>query len=272
MAKTTMRISRRGWGRSNRLGAIEVIGPQLHRSLLVQLLLALWRWSIEITLTVLVLIAWFRLRTHMPAYAVAMVMTFPIVAACNFKRGRWLIGGMFYVLLVRHRLRTALVQLGCRNRSGKLPWLVWWHPTPVGARVWLALVAGMSAKQIEESADALAAACWARQVRVDTSRRWTAFVRVDVISRDPLESGNPIGSRLLGPLRRGKQPPATQPVIDMPGPVFGSGSYGTSRLYRAEGHVADSSADTTNNRKPPRASRGGRDEGPDDDGGLSEYV
>jgi len=273
MAQTTMRISRRGWGRSNRLAAIEVIGPQLHRSLLVQLLLALWRWSIEITLTVLMLIAWFRLRTHMPAYAAAMVMTFPIVAACNFKRGRWLIGGMFYVLLVRHRLRTALVQLGCRNRSGKLPWLVWWHPTPVGARVWLALVAGMSAKQIEESADALAAACWARQVRVETSRRWTAFVRVDVISRDPLESGTPIGSRLLGPLRRSKQPPATQPVIDLPGPVFGSGSYSASRLYRAEGHVADSSADTTNNRKPPpRTARGGRDEGPDDDGGLSEYV
>ncbi len=62
MAKTTMRISRRGWGRSNRLGAIEVLGPQLHRSLWVQLLLALWRWSIEITLAVLLLVTWFRLR------------------------------------------------------------------------------------------------------------------------------------------------------------------------------------------------------------------
>ncbi len=273
MAKTTMRISRHGWGRSNRLGAIEVIGPQLHRSLWVQLLLAVWRWSIEITLTVLVLIAWFRLRTHMPAYAVACVLTFPIVAACNFKRGRWLIGGLLYVLFVRHRLRTALVQLGSRNRSGKLPWLVWWYPTPVGARVVLLLVAGMSAKQIEESADALAAACRARQVRVDTSRRWTAFVRVDVIRHDPLESGTPIGSRLLSPLRRRHQPPVTvQPVIDMSDPAFASGSYDASRLYRAEGHVADSSADTNNRKPPPRTARGGRDVGPDDDGGLSEYV
>src|SRR6266704_4789305 len=224
MAKTTMRISRRGWGRSNRLGAIEVIGPQLHRSLWVQLLLAVWRWSIEITLAVLVLLAWLHLSAVMPNYAVACVLTFPIVAACNFKRARWLIGGVFYVLLVRHRLRTALVQLGCRNRSGKLPWLVWWHPTPVGARVVLLLVAGMSAKQIEESADALAAACWARQVRVDTNRKMTAFVRVDVIRRDPLESGTPIGSRLIKPLRRSKHTtepvPANHVVIEASGVPF----------------------------------------------------
>jgi hypothetical protein len=261
-------------GRSNRLGAIEILGPQLHRSLWVQVLLAVWRWSVEITLAVLVLIAWFRLRAHMPAYATAMVMAFPIVAACNFKLGRRLLVGWVYVLFVRHRLRTALVQLGSRNRSGKLPWLVWWYPTPVGARVVLLLVAGMSAKQIEESADALAAACLARQVRVDTNRRMTAFVRVDVIRRDPLESGAPIGSRLIKPLRRAKQPPQPAPVpadhvvIEAAGVPFGSGSFGASRLYRADGHVAGSPVNT---KKPPRTSRG-RDVGPDDDEGLSEYV
>jgi hypothetical protein len=260
-------------GRSNRLGAIEVISPQLHRSLWVQALLALWRWSIEITLTVFLLIAWFHLAAVMPNYAAAMVLAFPPVAACNFKRGRWLTGGVFYVLFVRHRLRTALVQLGSRNRSGKLPWLIWWYPTPVGARVVLLLVAGMSAKQIEESADALAAACWARQVRVDTNRKMTAFVRVDVIRRDPLESGTPIGSRLINPLRRSKQSPQPAPVpadyvvIEPAAAPFGSGPFGASRLYRAEGHVADSPATT----KKPRTSRG-RDTGPDDDEGLSEYV
>jgi hypothetical protein len=270
MAKTTRRIRRRGSGRSNRLGAIEVIGPQLHRSLWVQLLLALWRWSIEIILAVLLLIMWFHLAAVMPNYAVACVMAFPVVAACNFKRGRRLITGWCYVLFVRHRLRTALVQFGSRNRSGKLPWLVWWYPTPVGARVVLLLVAGMSAKQIEESADALAAACWARQVRVDTNRRMTAFVRVDVIRRDPLESGKPIGSRLIKPLRRAKQSSASVPadhvVIEPDGAPFRSPSFGASRLYRAEGHVADSPATT----KKPRTARG-RDEPPEDEG-LSEYV
>ncbi len=199
----------------------------------------------------------------MPNYAAACVIAFPLVALCNFKRGRWLIGGVFYVLFVRHRLRTALVQLGSRNRSGKLPWLIWWYPTPVGARVVLLLVAGMSAKQIEESADALAAACWARQVRVDTNRKMTAFVRVDVIRRDPLESGTPIGSRLINPLRRSKRSPQPAPV---PADHVAIEPFGGSRMYRAEGHVADSPATT----RKPRVSRG-RDEPPDDEG-LSEYV
>jgi hypothetical protein len=266
MAKTRVRMTSRR--RSNRLGAVEVLGPQLHRSWIVQVLLAVWRWSIEITITVFVLIAWFHLAAVMPNYAAAMVMAFPLVAACNFKRGRWLIGGVFYVLLVRHRLRTALVQLGSRNRSGKLPWLIWWYPTPVVARVVLLLVAGMSAKQIEEAADALAAACLARQVRVDTNRKMTAFVRVDVIRRDPLESGTPIGSRLIKPLRRGNHTPEPTPVPADHVVIEPSGApFDAARLYRAEGHVAGSPATTT---KKPRTTRG-RDEPPDDEG-LSEYV
>jgi hypothetical protein len=268
MAKTTTRIRGRGWGRSNRINAVEVLGPQLHRSLWVQVLLALWRWSIEITLAAGLLICWFRLAAVMPNYAVAMVIAFPLVLACNFKAGRRLVWGWLCVLFVRHRIRTALVQLGSRNRSGKVPWLVWWHPTPVGERVWLVLVAGMSAAQIEEAADALAAACWARQVRVDKSGRWTNWVRVDVIRHDPLETSTPIRSRLFNPLRRVNQPPVidANPVTAQSGP-FGSGSYGAPRLYRVDGQAADSPG--TNNRKPP-PKRGGWDDEDPDDQGLSE--
>jgi len=270
MTKTTLSMRGRGWGRSNRIGAIEVIGPQLHRSWIVQVLLALWRWSIEITLAVLVLLAWLHLSAVMPNYAVAMVLAFPIVAACNFRRLRRLIIGWLFVLFTRHRLRTALVQLGSRNRSGKLPWLVGWRPTPVGERVTLLMVAGTSAAQIEEAADALAAACWARQVRVDTNRRMTAFVRVDVIRRDPLDSSSPIGSKLLRHFRR-VDPPA---ALAMPGEAmhspWGQASYGAATIYRSE-RPATPTDKTTNNRKPPPGVR--PDEGEDsDDGGLSDYV
>ena len=221
------------------------------------------------------LICWFRLSTVMPNYAVACVMAFPVVAVCNVKQGRWLLCGMFFVLLVRHRLRTALVQLGSRNRSGKLPWLVWWYPTPVGERVVLLLVAGMSAAQIEESADALAAACWARQVRVEKSRRMTNFVRVDIIRRDPLESSTPIGSRLMRQLRRVDEPPAVVIPPDsspmQPWSGFGSGSYGPSTLYRPDGHVAGAPAEDKPPKRPPTRRPGRADDGPDDEG-LSEYV
>lgn len=258
MAKTRLRM--RG-GRSNRLAAIEVLSPQLHRSWIIQVLLAIWRWSIEITLLVLLLIAWFRLSADMPNYAVAAVLVLPFALGCNFPAVRRLLIGWGWVLVVRHRFRAALVQTGIRNRSGKLPWIVAYRPTPVGERVTLLMVAGTSATDVENAAEAIAAACWARQVRVDKNRRSSAFVRVDVIRRDPLESPTPIGSRLMRPFSR--QTP--KPVIDaVPITTAGTADY-------AAGYAAKPpSTSSASPHKPWPIVRD--DDGPDPDGGLSEYV
>jgi hypothetical protein len=238
MAKTRMRA------RGGRLGAVEVLGPQLHRSWWVQLLLALWRWSIEITLLVILLITWFRLWAHMPNYAVAAVLVVPFAIACNFPRARRLLTGWCWVLIVRHRFRTALVQSGTRNRAGKLPWIIAWRPTPVGERVTLLMVAGLSAVDLDNAAEALAAACWARQVRVD----------------------KPIGSRLLRALGHKAPDPVTvdaTPAHGQPG-LFRTGTYGSAA-------TATSPASDTPGTKTPRVAPD-RDDGPDLDGGLSEYV
>lgn len=256
MAKTRIRMTSRG--RSNRVGAIEVISPQLHRSWWVQILLALWRWSIEITLVILLVITWLRLSTHMPNYAVAAVLVAPVAIACNFPWARRLLAGWCWVLIVRHRFRAALVQGGIRNRSGKLPWLIGWRPTPVGERVTLLLVAGLSATDLENAADALAAACWARQVRVDKNRRRSAFVRVDVIRRDPLESPKPIGSRLMRPFSS----KALEPVIEAV-PITTADA----------GYVAKYAANAANDKSasPKKPWPSLSDDG-SADGGLSEYV
>jgi hypothetical protein len=259
MAKTRARV--RG-GRSNRLGAIEVLNPQLHRSWWVQLLLALWRWAFEITLFVLLVITWFRLRAHMPNYAVAAVLVVPFAIGCNFPHVRRLLIGWCWVLIVRHRFRTALVQTGVRNRSGKLPWIVAWRPTPVGERVTLLMVAGMSATDVENAAEAIAAACWARQVRVDKNRRSAAFVRVDVIRRDPLESPKPIGSRLMRAFGKTVDPVPVD-ITTAPAP-FRTATYGP--VVTAASSAPDAS---TTPKKTPRVVD---DDGPDPDGGLSDYV
>ncbi len=135
------------------------------------------------------------------------------------------------------------------------------------------LVAGMSAAQIEESADALAAACLARQVRVEKSRRMTDFVRVDIIRRDPLESPTPIGSRLMAKLGRTQQPPAV--VLDAATGNPSAGYPGTDRGPTAR----RASTAPTARRRPIRRPRttnqarsGRRVMTALDDGGLSEYV
>jgi hypothetical protein len=259
MAKTRGRV--RG-GRSNRLGAVEVLGPQLHRSWIVQVLLAIWRWSIEIVLLVLLIITWIRLSAHMPNYAVAAVLVVPFAIGANFPRVRRLLAGWCWVLVVRHRFRTALVQTGVRNRSGKLPWIVAWRPIAVGERVTLLMVAGMSATDVENAADALAAACWARQVRVDKNRRSAAFVRVDVIRRDPLESPKAISSRLMRALGKTVDPVPVD-ITTAPAP-FRTATYGPVV-------TAESSTPTASSvKKPPRVVVD--DDGPDPDGGLSDYV
>ena len=259
MAKTRLRV--RG-GRSNRLGAIEVLGPQLHRSWLVQVLLAVWRWLVEILIVIALVITWFRLSAHMPNYAVAAVLVAPVAIGCNFPRVRRLLTGWWWVLIVRHRFRAALVQGGVRNRSGKLPWIVAWRPTPVGERVTLLLVAGLSATDLENAADALAAACWARQVRVDKNRRSSAFVRVDVIRRDPLESAKPIGSRLMRAFGNKTAEPVTVDITNAGTAPFRTATYGPVA-------TAASSAPDAPVKKTPRVAD---DDGPDPDGGLSEYV
>ncbi len=212
----------------------------------------------------------------MPNYAVACVLAFPLVAAVQFpvaaSAGSW---AGSTCSCVRHRLRTALVQLGSRNRSGKLPWLIWWHPTPVGERVWLCLVAGMSAAQIEEAADALAAACFARQVRVETNRRMTAFVRVDIIRRDPLESPTPITSRLMAKLGRTQQQPPvvldgdTQPHCGISRVRLRPGGLRRGQPLPRHRNAAGLPAGRHHHQRKPK--RPPREDGPDD-GGLSEYV
>ena len=95
-------------------------------------------------------------------------------------------------------MRSCLAQVRALNHDGNLPWFLWTRPTPVGERVRLWMRPGLAAKDIENAADYLAAACMAREVRVTACRSMTALVIVDVIRRDPLVAGADIDSPLVG--------------------------------------------------------------------------
>jgi hypothetical protein len=72
------------------------------------------------------------------------------------------------------------------THDGKLPFLLWSRPSPVGERVRVWLPAGLSVKDLERVTTETAAACWASEVRLTPNRRQAALVVVDVIRRDPL--------------------------------------------------------------------------------------
>ena len=82
--------------------------------------------------------------------------------------------------------------------DGKLPYLLWSRPSPIGERIRVWLPAGLSVKDLERSTDALAAACWARSARFTPVRGQAALVVLDIIRRDPLDGTIPVQSDTTG--------------------------------------------------------------------------
>ena len=78
--------------------------------------------------------------------------------------------------------------------DGKLPYLLWSRPSPIGERIRVWLPAGLSVKDLERSTDVLAAACWARSARITPVRGRAALMVLDIIRRDPLDGTIPIES------------------------------------------------------------------------------
>src|SRR4051794_31262117 len=192
------RSSSRSGPRLGGTGHVEVIPFRPHHSWWVQLLLMFWRWTPELLLVAFTL--WYWRRTSHLGWPGWVQLTLPLVVlagllAWSWSR-RWVLG-MFWLLVTRHRLRQYFLQCGAYNRSGRLPWLTLSYPTPVGERVWVWLVAGLSLADFESDTQQVAVACWARDCRVGRSKRLAGLVWVDVIRRDPLAASQPYPSTLL---------------------------------------------------------------------------
>ncbi|GAB2566794.1 hypothetical protein [Kribbella endophytica] len=72
------------------------------------------------------------------------------------------------------------------NWSGNLPFIVGCFATKTGQVVWLFMRPGLSAEDLENKAETLASACWARTAVITRSNRNAALVRIDIDRRDPL--------------------------------------------------------------------------------------
>ncbi len=107
-------------------------------------------------------------------------------------------------LVTQSRLRTGLVELRLTTHGGRLPFVLWLVPTPVGERVWLWCRAGVSPEDIADETDGLRSACFAREVRVTRDRRWSSLVVLDVVRRDPLAAGRPVASPLADRTGKGR--------------------------------------------------------------------
>lgn len=157
----------------------------------------LWRFRTE-ALTVITTIGggWLLARSITLAGVIAVAI--PLLAAALIapatRRG---IIRRILCVMTRHRLQRVCFETRMHTRSGRLPLVLRIHPTEVGEQALIWCRAGICFEDFEAHTGELATACYAREVRVERSRRWAQLVTIHVVRRDTLAPRNVIISGLV---------------------------------------------------------------------------
>jgi hypothetical protein len=146
----------------------------------------IWRFRTETTLLITTSTGmWELARAVTLTWAlITVAATFTVVMALPWSRR--FVTARAWCVLTRHRIQKACWEPRLHTRSGRLPLVLRVSPTQVGVRAWIWCRAGICAADFEERAKEIAAACYARQARVEGSRRWAHLVQLDVVRRDTL--------------------------------------------------------------------------------------
>jgi len=133
---------------------------------------------------------------------VILTTTVAVVTALPWTR-RFLLRRAWCVLS-RHRIQKVCYETRMHTRSGRLPLVLRIYPTQVGERALIWCRAGICAADFEAHTPEIAAACYARQARVEGNKRWAQLVQVDIVRRDTLAPHLVITPGLRSTTGRGK--------------------------------------------------------------------
>ncbi len=168
----------------------------------------LWRFRTELaTLTVATGGIWelARMVTLFWATGILTVATAMVMAVPPARRQ---ITGRMWCVLTRHRLQRVCWETRMHTRSGRLPLVLRIVPTQVGERAVIWCRAGICKEDFELNAAEIAAACYARQARIEGHRRWAQIVVLDIVRRDTLAPHHVVTSAL--PARQARDSGASQ--------------------------------------------------------------
>jgi hypothetical protein len=168
----------------------------------------LWRFRTEaLTLIIIGGGGWFLARAITLAGVLSVtipLLTAGLIAPTTrrfFVRRAWCV-------LSRHRLQKVFFEARMHTRSGRLPLVLRICPTEVGERALIWCRAGICFEDFEAHTGEIAAACYARDARVERSRRWAQLVTVDIVRRDTLAPCTVIVSGLTASRTPRRQTPA----------------------------------------------------------------
>jgi hypothetical protein len=146
----------------------------------------LWRFRTEV-ITVLAIVAGFGELTRAVTTIWAVVALIGVIATLTaLPWTRRFIIRRAWCVLSRHRIQKVCFETRMHTRSGRLPLVLRIHPTEVGERAVIWCRAGICFEDFEAHTGELAAACYAREARIERSKRWAQIVTVQIVRHDTL--------------------------------------------------------------------------------------
>jgi hypothetical protein len=146
----------------------------------------IWRFRTELAVLVIATAGAWRLATAVTAAWMVIILTLSVIVIMVLPWTRRFIVRRAWCVLSRHRIQRVCFETRMHTRSGRLPLVLRIAPTQVGERALIWCRAGICAEDFEAHAAEIAAACLARQARIEGSKRWAQLVQLDIVRRDTL--------------------------------------------------------------------------------------
>ena len=164
----------------------------------------LWRFRTEAMVLVTGTAGMWELAKAVTTAWLTVILIMTGTAVTVVPQARRFITRRAWCVLSRHRIQKVCFETRMHTRSGRLPLVLRIHPTKVGERALIWCRAGICAADFEAHTGEIAAACYARQARVEGNKRWAQLVTVDVVRRDTLAAHTviPPGVTRLSPKGR----------------------------------------------------------------------
>jgi hypothetical protein len=170
----------------------------------------IWRFRTELViLTCTAAVTW-QLTVAVSAVWTALIATTITALLFAVPVTRRFIIRRAWCVLTRHRLQRMFYETRMHTRSGRLSLVLRIRPTEVGERALIWCRAGICFEDFEAHTGEIAAACYAREARVERTKQWAQLVQVNIVRRDTLGAHNVIASGLASKV------PAV-PVVKWPG-------------------------------------------------------
>ena len=163
----------------------------------------IWRFRTELAVLLTGIAGMWELAKALTTAWMMVILIMSATAVTVAARTRRFITRRAWCVLSRHRIQKVCFETRMHTRSGRLPLVLRIHPTEVGERALIWCRAGICAADFEAHTPEIAAACYARQARVEGNRRWAQLVQLDIVRRDTLAAHNVIPAGLAGLLRSG---------------------------------------------------------------------